>query len=58
MKNRRDTAGHELAKGEENEKERNNAEKALAKAKQQEASSVGKNVWSVAHRAYFFNAKK
>ncbi len=51
---RRDTAGHEIAKGDEKEKQRNNAIKTLAKAKDQEASKNGRYVWDQQRRGFFF----
>ncbi len=49
----RDTAGHELAKGNEREKSQQNAQKALALAKVQEAQKKGKYMWCDKSRAYF-----
>lgn len=45
---------HELSRGEEKDKQRKNAEKVLAKAKEQESSKNGRFVWDQEQRAYFF----
>lgn len=50
---KRDTAGHELAKGTELHKQRIGAVNALALAKRQEAEKKGKYTWSSQHRSYF-----
>lgn len=55
---RKDTAGHEIAKSDEKEKQRNNAIKALTKAKEQEASKNGRYVWDQQRKGYFFNPFK
>lgn len=49
-----DTAGHEIAKGEEKHQYRKKYLEALAKAKQQQSSKQGRFVWNVERRAYFF----
>ncbi|WP_395974205.1 hypothetical protein [Chryseobacterium cucumeris] len=54
MKASGDTAGHEIAKGDEKEKQRQNAFKALEKAKAQEAQKQGRYLWNNEKRAYFF----
>lgn len=48
-----DTAGHEIAKGEEKHQYRKKSLEALEKAKQQ-LSKQGRLVWNAERRAYFF----
>jgi hypothetical protein len=57
MKASGDTAGHEIAKGDEKEKQRQNAIKTLAKAKEQQANKPGRYVWIKEKRAYYFFTK-
>lgn len=56
MRTKGDTAGHELAKGNERQRSQENARKALALAKVQEAQKKGRFVWNEQHRAYFLTA--
>jgi hypothetical protein len=58
MKASGDTAGHEIAKGDEKEKQRHNALKALEKAKGQESQKKGRYLWNNEKRAYFFTVTK
>ena len=58
MKTSRDTAGHELAKGEEKDKHRKNAFEALELAKAQEKDKKGKYKWDTVRRAYFLTSNK
>ena len=50
-----DTAGHEIAKGEEKHQNRKKSLEALEKAKQQQSSKQGRFVWNAERRAYFLN---
>lgn len=54
MKTSGDTAGHELAKGEEKDQNRKKSFEALAKAKEQQANKKGRFVWNTEKRAYLF----
>ena len=49
-----DTAGHEIAKGEEKHQNRKKSLEALEKAKQQQSSKQGRFVWNAECREYFF----
>ena len=50
-----DTAGHEIANGEEKDKNRKLALEALKLAKKQHSCKKGHYVWNPHVKAYFFN---
>ena len=54
MKTSGDTAGHELAKGDEKDRNRRNALEALEIAKTQQAAKKGSYVFDTKRKAYFF----
>lgn len=57
MKQSGDLAGHELAKGSERDKIRQDSLKALETAKTKEKSKDGRFVYDTNRKAYFFKSK-